>query len=103
MKRRRARHAEGGFRALSSRARHALCGRCFLVAVLTVGLAVLMGVLLPGAGVIATLLVLALSVGMIAGLVLAAASGPAPRARLSAEPTTPLAHVRNAWPFRPRE
>jgi hypothetical protein len=48
------------------------------VAILTVGLAVLTGVLLPGVGVIATLLVLALSVGMIAGLVLAAASGRAP-------------------------
>jgi uncharacterized membrane protein YkgB len=48
------------------------------VAVLTVGLAVLMGVLLPGVGVVATLLVLALSVGMIAWLVLAAASGRAP-------------------------
>jgi hypothetical protein len=48
------------------------------VAVLTVGLAVLTGVLLPGVGLIATLLVLALSVGMIAGLVLAAASGRAP-------------------------
>jgi hypothetical protein len=48
------------------------------VAVLTVGLAVLMGALLPGIGLIATLLVLALSARMIAGLVLAAASGRAP-------------------------
>jgi uncharacterized membrane protein YkgB len=48
------------------------------VAVLTVGLAVLMGVLLPGVGLIATLLVLALSVSMIAGLILATASGRAP-------------------------
>jgi hypothetical protein len=48
------------------------------VAVLTVGLAVLMGALLPGVGLIATLLVLALSAGMIAGLVLAAACGRAP-------------------------
>jgi hypothetical protein len=37
-----------------------------------------MGVLLPGVGVVATLLVLALSVGMIAWVVLAAASGRAP-------------------------
>ena len=48
------------------------------VAVLTAGLAVLMGALLPAVGLIATLLALALSVGMIAGLVLAAASGRAP-------------------------
>jgi hypothetical protein len=79
------RDAEGGFTALSSRARLRSVAAVLFVAVLTVGLAVLMGVLLvlmgvllPGVGLVATLLVLALSVGVIAGLVLAAASGRAP-------------------------
>jgi len=46
-----------------------------VVAVLTVGLAVLLGALLPGAGLIASVLVVVLGLGVIVWLVVAGSSG----------------------------
>ena len=49
-----------------------------LIAVLTIGLAVVLAALLPGAGLIGAILVVMLGIGLIAWLILARASDQAP-------------------------